>query len=206
MQAILPVLLALLQATAWARQPELRGNQVHRKLVGQITNFRLINTATNKTIVDPLVNGAVVNLAALSTTSLSVEAVRDVSSEAIGSVIFAYNGKPKFRTENGAPYAMCGDISGNFTTCTQLVVGVHSLTATPYSLGGGLGTAGSPVTVSFTIVNGAPTAPTPTAPTPTAPIPTAPTPTAPIPTAPTPTAPVAVPPTTSVCKIPKVCS
>jgi hypothetical protein len=141
-------------------------------------------------LFDPLVNGAVVELSTLSTTSLSVEAVRDVNGEAIGSVIFDYNGKLSFRTENGGPYAMCGDSSGIFTKCTELAVGMHYLTVTTYSLGGGGGTAGPPVTVSFTIVNGTPTAPTPTAPAPTAPTPTAPTPTAPTPTTPIPTAPI----------------
>src|SRR5205085_3555973 len=115
------------------------------------------------------------NLATLPTRNLNVRA--NTNPVTVGSVVFALTGtQTNNRTETNAPYSLFGDVSGNYNPWTP-AVGSYTLKGTPFSGAGGSGSAGTPLTVNFTVTNQGST-PTPTA-TPTAtPTPTpAPTPT-----------------------------
>src|SRR5205823_8857511 len=90
----------------------------------------------------------------------------------VASVVFKLDGKV-IRKENMVPYSVAGDNNGSYTTWRP-AVGDHALIATPFSATGGTGTAGTPVTITFTVINSGAT-PTPT-PSPTATVSSRPTP------------------------------
>jgi hypothetical protein len=119
------------------------------QVVGQITAFRLINADTGTSIFDITAN-RVVNLAALPTSRLNIQAV---TSGTVGSVRFGLNSNVNVRTESVAPYALCGDKNGTYAACTVLVVGTYTLTGTPFVAASGGGTAGVARQIAFTIVN-----------------------------------------------------
>ena len=109
----------------------------------------LINTDTNKPIsgFDPIPNGAVLDLKALPTRNLNIRA----NAAGAESVRFELDGN--VRIESSVPYALAGDTGGSFKAWTPSV-GVHKLVATPYSENYAKGTAGTPLTLSFTVVAG----------------------------------------------------
>ena len=78
-----------------------------------VTSLTLINTNTNLPIpgFESIGNGAILNLATLPTTNLSIQAV---TAGTVGSVQFAFDGNANFRTESVAPYALFGDNSGDY--------------------------------------------------------------------------------------------
>ena len=128
-----------------------------------VTSLTLFNADTDLPLAgyDPLPGGATLNLATLPTRNLNIRA--NTSPATVGSVRFAYDGNANYRTENIAPYAIGGDNgqtpSGtpNYNAWTP-AVGSHTLTVTPYAQGGG--SAGTPLTLTFTVTNDAGT-PTP---------------------------------------------
>ncbi|MGB5691862.1 MAG: T9SS type A sorting domain-containing protein, partial [Flavobacteriaceae bacterium] len=69
-----------------------------------------------------------------------------------GSVVFDYNGQEGFRTESVAPYALGGDSGGNFNSLL-LSLGANTVTATPFTGGGGSGDAGIDLTIDFEVVD-----------------------------------------------------
>ncbi len=119
-----------------------------------VTSFTLINADTDQPVAghNPMAGGAVIDLVALPTRNLNIRA--NTSPSTVGSVRFGYDGNPNYRLENAAPYAMAGDTSGNYFAWTPSI-GSHSVTATPYTLSKGGGTAGTPLTLAFTVVDGA---------------------------------------------------
>ncbi|MEO1655744.1 MAG: T9SS type A sorting domain-containing protein, partial [Bacteroidota bacterium] len=117
----------------------------------RVTAFRLIN-AQNEQDLGGLSNEQVVDLAALGTSFLSVEAITD-PAELEGSVVFELNGPVnRKQTENIFPYALFGDNSGDFNGA-NLLPGDYTLTATPFSGKKGTGEAGTPLSISFQITN-----------------------------------------------------
>ncbi len=120
-----------------------------------VAGFTLVNADSDQDL-GPLANGATINLATLPTRNLNVRA--NTSPASVGSVRFAYDGNASYRTETAAPYALEGDSSGNYNPWTPSL-GTHSLGATPY---GGAGTAGSPLSISFSVIDQA--APPPSGP------------------------------------------
>src|ERR1700730_1386006 len=116
-------------------------------------------TAPGGAVVAPFTNG-------YSYSSSSNLSVRADPVSGVVSVIFTLDGT-LIRTENTIPYSVAGDNNGSYTAWRPSV-GNHTLVATPFSATGGTGTAGTPVTVTFTAVNNATPTPTPTVtPTPT---------------------------------------
>jgi hypothetical protein len=194
---------SMLRATAVDHDRELQSGSV----VGTVTSFRLVNATSGnrgQSLVEPLVNGSVIDLANFpSNQLLAIDALVSNTTGPIGSVQFTFAGKSNFRTEDDAPFALCGNTgigsTISFRACTQLVNGSHTLGATPFSLPGRTGVKGTQISVSFTIINTVPTPPTapvPVVPTPVAaPTPPVTLPTAPVPVAPTPVA-VPTPPVT----------
>ncbi len=114
-----------------------------------VTSFTLVN-ADSDADIGPLNDGDTLNLATLPTRNLNVRA--NTSPATVGSVRFGLDGIPNYKTENVAPYALAGDNGGNYNPWTP-AVGQHTLTATPYTEGGAGGTAGTALTVGFTVVD-----------------------------------------------------
>jgi len=115
-----------------------------------LDSFSLMNADTGQVILEPLGDGALLNLGTLPTRNLNVRA--NTTPATVGSVVFGLDGNPGYRTETSAPYALAGDVAGTFNAWTP-AVGAHSLSATPYTLAGGSGAAGTPLTVTFTVLD-----------------------------------------------------
>jgi hypothetical protein len=115
-----------------------------------VTSISLINTDTDQPVPGFAVipNGAVISRSSLPTTHLSLRV--NTTPSIVGSVRIGLDGKTTARIESTAPYALFGDVSGNFIAGT-IANGTHTVTGTPYSLAGASGVAGVPLTVSFTI-------------------------------------------------------
>ena len=124
-------------------------------MVGQtVQSFTLMNADTDQPVqgYDPIPSGITLNLATLPTKNLNIRA--NTNPSVIGSVRFVYGGVTK--TETAAPYAMAGDISGNYNAWTP-AAGAFSVTATGFSGANASGTAGAPLTLNLNVVNVSPT-------------------------------------------------
>ena len=114
----------------------------------RVSSLILINADTDQDI-GPINDGDILSLNLLPTTNLTVRA--DTSPTTVGSVVFGLDGNASFQVESIAPYALVGDDNGDYNPWTPSL-GAHALTATPYSEASGAGTAGTPLTVNFTVV------------------------------------------------------
>lgn len=112
-----------------------------------VTSFTLVNADTD-TDIGPLTDGMVINLE--SEDHLNVRA--NTSPATVGSVKFGLDANANYRNETAAPYALNGDAAGNYIIWTPSV-GVHTVTATPKSEAGGNGDSGTPLTVTFTVID-----------------------------------------------------
>lgn len=115
---------------------------------GSVDSLILVDADTDQDILT-LSEGLVIDRASLPTNKLNVRAT---TSGSVGSVVFALDGNPNFRTESVAPYALAGDQSGDYLAL-MLSDGAHQVSATPFSSSGGNGTAGSTLSFSFSIVD-----------------------------------------------------
>jgi len=138
-----------------------------------LTSLVLVNADTNQRIAD-IVDGAVITVPTNAALNVEATVAGDMPS---AKVQFSYNGDI-FRTETVAPYAFCGDKSGDFTACIELVPG-PTITITAEVIVGS--TPVSIATASFSLSNG----PAPVVP---------PTPAPVIPPTPAPVSPPVVPP------------
>lgn len=119
-------------------------------LSAAVTSLTLINADTDQPVPGfNLVHGATIDLAATG-RRLNVRA--DVTGTPLGSVRFNFDGNPAFRVENGAPYALAGDTSGNFAAWTPSL-GTHTLVVTPYDNANGAGPRGVGRAVTFTVID-----------------------------------------------------
>lgn len=166
-------------------------------LSGQaVTSYTLINANTDVPIAgfNPIAEGAILNLSTLPTTHLNMRA--NTTPGTVGSVRFGLDAVGNYGTESYTPYALASDSDGDYYVWTP-TLGAHTVVATPFTGQGATGTAGTALTLHFTVVDNA--GPTPTlTPTPTqtnTPTPTT-TPTSGPTATPTPTnAPTPTPPT-----------
>jgi hypothetical protein len=110
--------------------------------------FTLIDADSDQDL-RALVNNTVIDLATLPSRKLNVR-VDFPDPSSVKSVVFGLNDQPGFKVENIAPYSLGGNTGDDYDPIT-LPVGTHTLTATPYSLRGGKGVAGKPVTVTFEV-------------------------------------------------------
>ena len=121
-----------------------------------VTSFTLINADTDQA-VRQLVNGDTVDYGVLKTSNISIRA--NTSPGTVGSVSFVLDGQP-YRIENHAPYSLAGEVwrsgpTSEYDPATPpLAAGKHTLTATPYTEKYGSGSAGSALTISFTVTQG----------------------------------------------------
>ncbi|SOD90460.1 T9SS type A sorting domain-containing protein [Spirosoma fluviale] len=116
----------------------------------RVTQYRLINADTDQPIGE-LTPGAVLNLTSLPTRHINIQAVTEPATT--GSVVFSLSGQQTNQnTETVAPYALFSDNQGDYQAWTP-AAGSYSLTATPYAGPGGTGAIGTPLTVSFTVLD-----------------------------------------------------
>ena len=117
-----------------------------------VTGMALIDAKTDLPISDfnPLLDGDVLDLKKLP-KKLNIQAFAESSS--VKSVVFSFDGNPKYRTENFAPYAIGGDREGNYFDW-KVTPGVYTITATPYDKSDGKGQAGKSLTITIEIVDG----------------------------------------------------
>ena len=111
----------------------------------EVSSFSLMNMVTDQAIAgyESITEGAVIDLNNLPTSKLNLQA--NLNPTIVGSVKMTLNGATV--TENIAPYAFYGDGSSN------LSVGQHSISATPYTLSQGNGEKGTALTINFSVVN-----------------------------------------------------
>jgi len=140
----------------------LRGSSMKRTHkaapTDSITVLKLVDSLTNEEVMD-LFNDTEVVLSALGYTdpTFNIQAVTSTTAGDIKSVKFGYGSDGSFKLENKAPYALCGDSSGIFNTCSILTPGTHTVTATPYEAFNAGGAAGDTLWVNFTIIEEDPT-------------------------------------------------
>ena len=127
-----------------------RNLQESNILVGNVTSFVMINTNTNLPI-RVLLNNTVINLSAIQTTKLTIQALISPSSPTskIDEIQFGFDDDFDAGTERTAPYSLCGNINSQLLPCDDLTVGSHTVWATPYYNG----KAGTSKRVTFRIVN-----------------------------------------------------
>lgn len=117
----------------------------------QVSSFTLINADTEQPI-QTLTNGSTLNLATLPSRNLNIRA--NTLPATVGSVVFNLSGtQSKTVTESYAPYALFGDNTGMDYNAWTPAVGSYTLMATPYTASGGTGTAGTSLTVNFSVVD-----------------------------------------------------
>jgi hypothetical protein len=122
---------------------------IHFTVTGQVVSRLILVNAETDQDIKTLKNGDVIDLSTLPTRKLNIRAV--VHPDTVGSVVFNLNNRYIVR-ENLAPYAIGGDIKGDYRYWT-LPTGKHTLTATPYSKTYGKGTKGKTHSVTFTVVD-----------------------------------------------------
>lgn len=115
--------------------------------------FRLWNADVQQPIAahSPLVDGATINLADLPTRNLSIDIA---PADPIGSLRIEFDSA--VHVETYQPFSIF-DENDRGLIGGALAVGPHTLTVTPYSESSGSGSPGDPVTVTFTVINSAPT-------------------------------------------------
>jgi hypothetical protein len=120
-----------------------------------VTSLTLVDADRDLPIAgyDPIPDGATLNLARLPTRRLSIRAT--TSPSPVGSVRFGYDATTSYRYDNVAPYAIAGNITNSppdYRAWTPSV-GSHTVRATPFTGSAAGGTAGTPKTVRFTVVD-----------------------------------------------------
>jgi N-acetylneuraminic acid mutarotase len=116
-----------------------------------VSSLSLLDANTDLPIAT-LADGDTIDLA-LTGTDLAIEAL--CSPATVGSVVFALTGEQtRNQTESNAPYALFGDVAGDFTAWTPSL-GDYSLTATAFSGSGGSGSPGPGLSLDFTVINSA---------------------------------------------------
>lgn len=119
----------------------------------QVNEFFLVDAHTEQD-VQAIKNGATIILSSLPNTKLNIRA--NTSSASVGSVKFELSGaQSKVYSDNTPPYALHGDNgSGNYYygNWNPPATGTYTLKATPYTGSKASGTAGAPLTITFTIV------------------------------------------------------
>ncbi|MFD1143604.1 T9SS type A sorting domain-containing protein [Larkinella insperata] len=99
----------------------------------------------------PLLEGQVINLASLPTHNLNIRA--NTSPATVGSVRMVLSGQQsRTQVDNGAPYALFGDKSGNYNAWTP-AVGNYTLTGNTFNGSNATGQAGGSLTISFKVVS-----------------------------------------------------
>jgi hypothetical protein len=135
--------------------------------VGRINRVEIIDARSDK-VIKTLMNNTDIVLSEFQLTSVGQLNFMAVPSKSgtIKSMLFRTesnvgisnkNSTITDRIDNSSPYAACGNSGGDFFVCFQrLSLGRNILTVVPYTRSGGLGIAGIPLVLSFTIVRNTP--------------------------------------------------
>ncbi len=117
-----------------------------------VTDFLLID-ATKNAIIGALNEGDTIDLADFRRNNFSV--VANTTGSRVESVIFDFNDRTNFNTENSVPYSLNGDITFRRTNYfgTPFSIGTNTITATPFRNDNGKGDNGSPVTINFEVID-----------------------------------------------------
>ncbi|GAB4404612.1 MAG: hypothetical protein OHK0053_30210 [Microscillaceae bacterium] len=115
-----------------------------------VTKFMLVNANTNA-LIRELHDGDVIDKFIDPAYNI-VALTEDCNGKKVESVVFRRNGN-LFRVENIAPYAMGGDIEGNYNLL-NLPLGLQTIRATPYTLDKGKGEKGTSHEIQITVVQG----------------------------------------------------
>lgn len=128
------------------------GGPVDATAAPTVTSVSLLDTSITNVLggspvtgFDPMKNASTISAAAVG----ALLSIRANTPAVLGSAEFNLDGTK--HTENGAPYTLCGDNGGGTITNCNITLGAHSLTVTPYSAANLGGTAGTPLTVTFTL-------------------------------------------------------
>ena len=115
-----------------------------------VTSFTLINAHTNQPIpgYDPLSDGDIINVDELPTHKLSVRAN---APELVESVLMKI--RTRERVENNAPYALFGDLQGNYIGRT-FRPNTYTISATAYSGNDLTGVQGATSSIQLTFIRG----------------------------------------------------
>ncbi|MFD1140947.1 T9SS type A sorting domain-containing protein [Larkinella insperata] len=115
-----------------------------------VVSFSLIDADRDVELM-PLLEGQVINLASLPTRNLNIKA--NTRPPTVGSVRLVLSGaQSRTQVDNGAPYAVFGDKSGNYNAWTP-ALGSYSLTGTTFNGTGATGQAGGSLTINFRVVS-----------------------------------------------------
>ncbi|QMU29329.1 polysaccharide lyase [Adhaeribacter radiodurans] len=117
----------------------------------KVISFTLINGDTDREI-KTIANGETLNLANLPTKNINIRANTNTT---VGSVKLNLSGKWTMSKTESAPYTLFGDEKKSDGSINYggivLPSGDYTLKATPYTESSGQGTAGTPLTINFTI-------------------------------------------------------
>ncbi len=114
-----------------------------------VTGVTLLDARSNAGIVG-LHDGQVIDIADVG-TALNIRA--DASQE-VASVRFTMNGADYIHVENVVPYALFGDIDGDyFDDRWDVAPGVYTITMTPFGDVGAAGPAGTTRTITITFID-----------------------------------------------------
>ncbi|MBV9009557.1 MAG: hypothetical protein JO354_10400, partial [Verrucomicrobia bacterium] len=117
-----------------------------------VISFTLINTDTDQPVpgFETVPNGAAIDLASLPATHFNIRA--NTNTPDVGSVLFGFDGNPNAHVENYPPFALFGDVSGDYIA-GSLPPGQHTLTATPFTGKSATGTAGQSLAITFSVTD-----------------------------------------------------
>ncbi len=114
----------------------------------ETTTFTLVDATTGNQLME-IEDGTVLDYGKLGSPKVNI--VANVNS-AQGSVRFDFAGNSNYQTDSAPPYALFGS-AGEGLLDNELLDGIHTLTATPYTGPSGGGTAGTPKTINFTVAD-----------------------------------------------------
>ncbi|MFD1140995.1 putative Ig domain-containing protein, partial [Larkinella insperata] len=125
-----------------------------------VVSYSLMNADTDQEI-KVMTPGETLNLGTLPTRNLNIRV--NTNPATVGSVVMVLSGAQTTTvTDATAPYAFGGETNGDYAAWTP-TAGSYTLKATPYTGAAGTGTAGTPFSLNFSVVdvplNRAPVAP-----------------------------------------------
>ena len=116
-----------------------------------IQSLSLIHAVTKENF-GPVVNGTIISLARVG-NQITIQA-NVIIAPSTTSVIFDMDGKLRVHVDDSVPYTLSGDRNGIVYLASNALaqLGVHNISATPYSRSQGRGLAGKKYVVQFTTV------------------------------------------------------
>jgi len=116
----------------------------------EVVSFSLIDALNNQVIIQEIQDNAVIDITNYNARAVNVRA--NTVGNAIGSVVFDLNGKSPYRIENVMPWALAGDMNGNYLVWHDTAAQQNTVKATPFSNMNGQGDAGTSKQIHFTLV------------------------------------------------------